>query len=187
MYEKLRASVAGSPVVKFGDYPYVVHPLTDGLPSVEPEVLQEAVDGLATLADWRFVDRIITAEAMGFPLAAALSLKVRKPYLFIRKRRYGLPSELSLKQVTGYSGTDLFFNFVRPGERLAFVDDIVSTGGTLRAVAKAIRSLDAKLQEVLVVFDKMADGTSLEKELGLKVKALLKIAVVDGKAIVKGS
>ena len=38
-------------------------------------------------------DKIVTAESMGFPLAAGLSLRVHKPYVFIRKRQYGLPGE----------------------------------------------------------------------------------------------
>src|SRR5207249_6681431 len=78
--ERLRASLAGSPVVKFGDYDYFVHPITDGIPLGDPKVLEEAVDGLARLGDWSRCDKIVTAESMGFPLAAVLSIKTGKPY-----------------------------------------------------------------------------------------------------------
>ncbi len=183
--EKLRASLAGCPVVKFGEYQYFIHPLTDGIPPADPELLREAVEGLAALADWRRVDKIITAEAMGFPLAAALALRVHKPYLFVRKRRYGLPSELSMKQVTGYAGTDLFFNYVEKGDRLAFVDDVISTGGTLRAVVKALRFLGASVEEVLIVFEKTREKAKLEAELGVEVKTLVGVEVVDGRAVAR--
>ena len=36
--DRLRSSLAGSPVVKFGDYDYFVHPITDGLPLGDPAV-----------------------------------------------------------------------------------------------------------------------------------------------------
>jgi len=94
--EQLRASLQDTVVVRFGDYDYFVHPITDGIPLGRPEVLEEVVAELARLGTWHRVDKIVTAESMGFPLAAALSLRVRKPYVFIRKRKYGLPGEVSL-------------------------------------------------------------------------------------------
>src|SRR3989441_9761425 len=66
---------------------------------------------------------------MGFPLAAGLSMRVHKPYVFVRKRQYGLAGEVSLKQTTGYSKTDMFINNIHRGDRVVFVDDVISTGG----------------------------------------------------------
>ncbi|TLZ76746.1 MAG: adenine phosphoribosyltransferase, partial [Methanobacteriota archaeon] len=129
--DRLRASLADSPVVRFGDYEYFIHPITDGLPLGRPEVLDEVLSELARIGDWRRCDKIVTAESMGFPLAAGLSMRVRKPYVFIRKRRYGLPGEVSLQQTTGYSKGDMFINGIGRGDRVVFVDDVISTGGTL--------------------------------------------------------
>jgi adenine phosphoribosyltransferase len=181
--ERLRASLAGSPVVKFGDYDYFVHPITDGIPLGDPKVLEEAADGLARLGDWTRCDKIVTAESMGFPLAAVLSIKTGKPYVFIRKRRYGLPGEVSLNQLTGYSKTDMFVNFIRPGDRLVFVDDVISTGGTLTAIVKALRAMHAKVVDVLIVFEKTREKARMEKELGLTIKTLLRVDVRDGKLV----
>lgn len=120
---------------------------------------------------------------MGFPLAACLSLKVRKPYVFIRKRRYGLPGETSVRQVTGYSGTDMFVNGIDPGDRVTFVDDVISTGGTLRAIVRALRSVGAEIDDVLIVFEKTRNKPELEAELGIRIKTLLAVDVVDGKIV----
>jgi len=49
--ERLRASLAGSPVVRFGDYDYFVHPITDGIPLGDPKVLEEVSDALARLGE----------------------------------------------------------------------------------------------------------------------------------------
>jgi len=178
--DRLRASLADSPIVDFGGYPYFVHPITDGIPLGRPEVLEEVVDAIVRMGRWSECDKIATAESMGFPLAAAVSLRVRKPYVFFRKRQYGLPGEVSVAQVTGYGRANLFINNVHAGDRIIFVDDVISTGGTLRAVAQALRHIGADLVEVIVVFEKTREREALERELGVSIRTLLKVDVVDG-------
>lgn len=180
MLEKLKESMGDCPVVKFGDYEYFVHPITDGIPPGDPEVLEEVTEAIIGVGDLE-CDKIVTAESMGFPLAASLSLATGIPYVFIRKRNYGLPGEISVKQITGYSGSDMFINFIKEGDRVVFVDDVLSTGGTLRAVVQALRTVKAKLVDVVIVFNKNSDKAELEKELGTKIKTLLDVRVVDGK------
>src|SRR5438309_2199123 len=104
--DRLRASLAESPIVRLGEYEYFVHPITDGIPLGRPEVLDEVLSELVRIGDWNRCDKIVTAESMGFPLAAGLSMRVHKPYVFVRKRQDGLAGEVSLKQTTGYSRTD---------------------------------------------------------------------------------
>jgi adenine phosphoribosyltransferase len=179
----LRASLAECPVVKFGDYNYFVHPITDGLPLGRPEVLDEVLGELAARGDWARCDKIVTAESMGFPLATGLSMRVHKPYVFIRKRQYGLPGEVSLKQTTGYSRTDLFINNIHRGDRVVFVDDVISTGGTLIAIVRGLRQVGAEVTEALIVFEKTREKGRMEKELGLAIKTLMAVEVVDGKLV----
>src|SRR5213594_4816116 len=181
--DRLRASLADSPVVRFGDYEYFIHPITDGLPLGRPEVLDEVLSELARIGDWRRCDKIVTAESMGFPLAAGLSTRVRKPYVFIRKRRYGLPGEVSLKQATGYSKGDMFVNNIRRGDRVVFVDDVLSTGGTVTAVVMALRAMGAEIVDALIVFEKTRDKGRIERELGLRIKTLLAVEVRAGKLV----
>ncbi len=181
--ERLRTSLAECPVVKFGDYEYFVHPITDGIPLGQPEVLEEVLTELARIGDWSRCDKILTAESMGFPLATGLSLRVRKPYVFIRKRQYGLPGEVSLRQSTGYSKTDMFINNVSRGDRVVFVDDVVSTGGTLYAVVKALRIIGAEMVDLLIVFEKTREKARMEKELAVRIKTLMKVDVVRGKLV----
>src|SRR5216117_4359239 len=178
--ERLRASLKDCPIVRFGDYEYFVHPITDGIPLGRPDVLDEVLAGLARIGDWSRCDKIVTAESMGFPLVAGLSLRVQKPYVFIRKRRYGLPGEVSLKQTTGYAKTDMFINNVHRGDRVVFVDDVISTGGTLLSIAQALRKIGAEITDILIVFEKTHEKARMEKEIGLKIKTLLKVDVVKG-------
>ncbi len=181
--DQLRASLAETPVVRFGDYDYFVHPITDGIPLGRPEVLDEALAALAALGDFSRVDKIVTAESMGFPLASGLALRVHKPYVFIRKRQYGLPGEVSLRQTTGYSKTDMFINNIHRGDRVVFVDDVISTGGTLVAIVRALRQIGAEVTEALIVFEKTREKARMERELGLTIKTLLAVEVVNGKLV----
>lgn len=181
--DRLRASLQESPVVRFGDYEYFVHPITDGIPLGRPDVLDEVLTELARIGDWGRCDKIVTAESMGFPLAAGLSLRVHRPYVFIRKRKYGLPDEVSLKQLTGYSKVDMYINNIHRGDRIVFVDDVISTGGTLVAIVKALRGLGAEMVDALIVFEKTRERARMERELNLKIKTLLRVDIVQGRLV----
>src|SRR2546427_5096510 len=152
--DRLRASLAESQIVRFGDYEYFANPITDGIPLGRPEVLDEVLSELVRIGDWNRCDKIVTAESMGFPLAAGLAMRVHKPYVFVRKRQYRLPGEVSLKQTTGYSKTDMFINNIGRGDRRVFVDDVISTGGTLFAIVEAIRTNRGEITDVGIVFEK---------------------------------
>lgn len=180
--ERLRRSLKDCPVVRFGEYEYFVHPITDGIPPGSPDVLAEVVDEIVRIGNWD-CDYVASAESMGFPLAAAVSLRVKKPYVFIRKRKYGLPGEVSVAQVTGYGKANLYVNALRRGDRIVFVDDVVSTGGTLRAIAEALRGMGVRLVDVVIVFEKTRERERLEGEVGVPIKTLLKVDVVDGKVV----
>ena len=160
-----------------------MHPITDGIPLGRPEVLDEVLSELTRIGDWNRCDEILTAESMGFPLAAGLAMRVRKPYVFVRKRQYGLPGEVSLKQTTGYSKTDMFINNIRRGDRIVFVDDVISTGGTLVAIVKALRTIGAEIVDILIVFEKTRERARFEKELGIRIQTLLKVDVVRSKLV----
>jgi len=63
------------------------------------------------------------------------------------------------------------------------VDDVISTGGTLISIVKALRSTGAHVVDALIVFEKTRELPAIEEELGLKVQTLLAIDVVDGKVV----
>ncbi len=178
--ERLRTSLKNCPIVKFGEYNYFVHAITDGLPIGDPMLLSEVVDEMIRIGDFH-CDKILTIESMGFPLAALLSVKTGIPYVFVRKRQYGLEGEVSVQQVTGYSEKKLFINNVNKGDRIVFVDDVISTGGSLRAVVRAVKDIGAIFTDIIIVFEKTRKKKELETELGVKIKTLLNVDIVDGR------
>ena len=183
MLERLKVSLESCPVVKMGDYEYFVHPVTDGIPRMDPGLLEEVLDSICELCDFR-CDLIVGAEAMAIPLMVPLSLRTGVPYNIVRKRRYGLPGEVSVRQVTGYSCKDLYINGIERGQRVVVLDDVISTGGTLRALIKALREVGAEIVDAIVVVEKTDHKVALEQELGVRIKTLVKVRVGDGRVTV---
>ena len=180
MLEKLKESLERSDVVRFGEYQYFVHPITDGIPAMDPQLLDEVLDSIYDLMDLD-VDYLVGAESMAIPLIVPLSLMTGIPYNVVRKRKYGLPGEISVRQTTGYSEKELFINGLKKGDRVIVLDDVVSTGGTLRAVVKALKVAGVDVRDIIVVVQKTDKLEELEKDIGQKVRTLVSIEVRDGK------
>ena len=183
VFEALKASLVESTVVDRGDYEYIVNPITDGVPRLDPRVLTEVVDAMAEIGNFD-CDLILTVEALGIPLATALSLRTGKPFSIVRKKMYGLPGEVNLAQVTGYSKATLFVNGLNPGDRVVIVDDVVSTGGTLWALVDALKKIPVQIVDIIVAIEKTDKKAEIERKIGLQIKTLVKVEVVDGKVVV---
>ncbi|HEX9909218.1 MAG TPA: hypoxanthine/guanine phosphoribosyltransferase [Thermoplasmata archaeon] len=180
--ELLKASLVDSPVVKRGDYDYIVHPITDGIPKVRPELLTEVTDAMLEMC--RFdCDFIMTIEALGIPLACALSLRTGKPFNIVRKKMYGLPGEVSLEQETGYSKSTLFVNGVQAGDSVVIVDDVVSTGGTLWALVETLKKMQVRISDIVIVIERTDKKPEIERKIGHPIKTLVKVEVVNGKVV----
>lgn len=177
--ERLRQTLVGSPIVKRGEYNYVVHPATDGIPRMEQDALTEIIDELVRIGKFDQCDVIVTVEAIGIQYVAPLTLRTGKPFNIVRKRRYGLPGESNLKQTTGYSKSDLYVNGISIGDRVIIVDDVISTGGTMRALIQGLRQIGAEIVDVLIVVEKGDGKECLEKEMGIEIKTLVKIEVTE--------
>ncbi len=181
--EALKASLADSPIIKRGDYDYMVHPVTDGIPSVDPQILKELTDAFMEIGNFD-CDVIVTVEALGIPLATALSMRLGKPFNVVRKKMYGLPGEVNLSQVTGYSKSTLFINGLKAGDRVVIVDDVISTGGTMWAIVEALKSMQVTIVDILVALEKTEKKPEIERKIGQRIKTLVKVEVVDGKVVV---
>lgn len=177
MLERLKSSLVNAPVIKRGEYNYFIHPISDGVPSIDPRLVEEISDYILKIADMD-VDTILTIEAMGIPVANTLSLKTGLPLTIIRKRPYFLEGEVELSQSTGYSKGALYINGLKKGDRVLIVDDVISTGGTLLALVKALKDMGVEILDVVSVIGR-GEGSLMLKELGVEPKILVTIDVSD--------
>ena len=155
----LKKSFENLKYINKNGYQYFIHPLTDGTSLMEPWHLKEFARWVNDERDPEQYDLILTAEAMGIPLATAVSLDTGLPMIIARKRQYNLPGEIIIEKVTGYSKEFLYINGIQEGSRVLFIDDVYDTGGTLRAIRRGLLANNIDLVEAFVLVSKKTSPT----------------------------
>src|SRR5436309_9773513 len=124
-----------------------------------PELLRMIGAAMAPYA--RRADRIAGVELGAVPIAAAVSLASRKPFLMVRKasKEHGTKKE--------------FEGELNRGDRVLFVEDVVTTGGTLRRAIERLRGHGAVIEECVCVVDREEGGKLLLAETSVRLHALL--------------
>ena len=182
--EVLKQSFIKAPIIWKGDYPYFIHPITDGVPRLEPDVLKAIIELSVPLIDWQSVDMILGIEAMGLPLMAPLSMRTGIPMVIARKRQYDLKGEIEINQETGYSKGSIFLNDIKQGENLVIIDDVLSTGGTIKSVIEGVKKTGAVIQNIVVVVEKGPGMATLQKDYPeIRFDSLVKLEM-DGEKVV---
>jgi len=124
-----------------------------------PEILRTIADGMAPYAG--SADRIAGVELGAVPIAAAVSLATGKPYIMVRKasKEHGTKHE--------------FEGDLGRGDRVLFVEDVVTTAGTLRGAIERLRGHGALIEDCMCVVDREEGGRMLLAEINVRLHALL--------------
>ena len=131
------------------------------------------------------IDKIVTMEAMGIPLATIVSLNMNIPFTIIRKRKYDFPDEICVEQKTGYSNSKLYINGLTKGDKIVIVDDVLSTGGTLRAVLNALKKMGVVIKGVFIAVNKGNMAKEIMEESNVSIITLVNIDVIKGGVAIK--
>lgn len=110
------------------------------------------------------VDALVTPEVKAVPLAHALSVRTGVPYIVARKTEkpymVGAVRKTALSITTG-KPQDLYLDGSDiprlRGKRVAIIDDVVSTGGTLRALSELLAEVGAEVVVTMAVFTEGAE------------------------------
>lgn len=176
--KRLRQSVHDAPVVERDGYRYLVHPISNGIPTLDPRLMREVVTGLVQLVDFEDADVIVTPVTMGVHVATALSLTTDVPLVVIRNREYGFDGEVPFEHPDG----EYYLNDVTAGDRVVVVDDLVNTGKSIAAVVEALDDVGAELLDVACVLRRVGSPDDLAD---VDVQCLLDVAVsADGVEVV---
>ena len=181
--DRLRQSLLDAPIIEKDGYHYFVHPISDGVPMLRPELMREIVIGIIRKANLTDVNKIVAPEAMGIHISTAVSLMTDIPLVVIRKRPYGLEGEVSISQVTGYSKGEMYINDIDEDDRVLVLDDVLSTGGTLAALLTALDDIGAEIVDTVAVIKKVGEGNELD-ETRFEPKTLINVDVVDGELVI---
>lgn len=142
------------------------------------EGLKEAIDQIVEHLKDKNIDLIVGPEARGFifgvPVAYALGIG------FIPVRKPGkLPGEvISVNYGLEYGEDELQIHkdAIKPGQRVAIVDDLLATGGTVEGVAKLIEQAGGKVASLDFVIE-LTELNGKGKLKGYDVLSLVKYDV----------
>ena len=103
---------------------------------LDPEALRFTVDLLAEMArEWE-IDYVVSAEARGFVLGAAVAVAAGAGFVLARKPGK-LPREVSSVEYAleyGVDALEVHSDAIRDGSRVMVHDDLLATGGTAGAL-----------------------------------------------------
>lgn len=115
------------------------------------------------------VDVLVTAEAKGIPLTYEISKLLNlKSYIVARKsiKAYmNSPIEVSVNSITTTNIQKLFLNnvdadFIK-GKRVALIDDVISTGQSLKALEELVKKAGANIVAKAAI---LAEGEAKNRE-----------------------
>jgi adenine phosphoribosyltransferase len=98
------------------------------------ERLHEVIESMSKTINWDEIDYVVGIESRGFILGAAMATLKGRGFIPVRKKGKLPPPTIAESYALEY-GTDTLEMIVnhKPG-RVVLVDDVLATGGTLKAV-----------------------------------------------------
>jgi len=136
----------------------------------------ESIEQMAKKIEKVSFDKIGAIESRGFIFASALSYKLSKPLILMRKKDK-LPAEkhsVNFELEYGKSTLEIHKDSIKQNEKVIVVDDLIATGGTAEASAKLVEKSKGKVEGFLFIINLFdLGGINLLSEKGYKTYCLM--------------
>lgn len=131
-----------------------------------------AVDAMA--APFERIDHVVSIESRGFIFGAPMAYTLGAGLVPVRKvgRLPGDTLQEEYELEYGVNTVEIHSDAIRPGQRVIIVDDLLATGGTIRAAVNLVDRLDAELVGISVLVE-LSDLKGREKLAGQNVQSLI--------------
>jgi orotate phosphoribosyltransferase len=126
----------------------------------DPALLRRIARGLARLLDGR-IDRLAGPELGAVALVTALSLETDIPFVIVRRA------------AKDHGGSREIEGTIHPGDRVAVVEDVITTGGQALAAADRLMATGATVAAILAVVDREEGGSEAIRAAGHDFRPLL--------------
>ncbi|HBR14797.1 MAG TPA: adenine phosphoribosyltransferase [Candidatus Omnitrophica bacterium] len=141
----------------------------------DKEAFKKSVDLLAAKFKDEKIDLVVGVEARGFIFGGALAYKLGAGFVPVRKKGK-LPyktKSISYQLEYGTDVLEIHEDAISPNDRVLIVDDLLATGGTIKAVAQLVKAQKAMIAGVafLVELEFLKGKNKLKN---LQVYSLLK-------------
>jgi adenine phosphoribosyltransferase len=120
---------------------------------MNPKAFEYCIDRAGEIFDGQDLDAIAAIDARGFVFAAPLAYAMGLPLVLVRKNGK-LPGETYRKKFAleyGEDEVEVHKSDVKAGQRVVIVDDLIATGGTLRATADILVEAGATVQGIFAI------------------------------------
>ena len=117
--------------------------------------LQLAIDSMQDCLKDAEVDVIAGTESRGFIFGVPIAYNLHKPFVPIRKQGK-LPCETvsqSYDLEYGSATIEMHKDSIKPGQKVAIIDDLIATGGTIEAAIKLVESLGGEVVKVVFLME----------------------------------
>jgi len=141
----------------------------------DAEGLQLAINSMQEFLKDVDVDVIAGAESRGFIFGVPIAYNLHKPFVPIRKKGK-LPRETvsaSYDLEYGSATIEMHKDSIKPGQKVAIIDDLIATGGTIEAAIKLVESLGGEVVKVVFLIE-LAGLKGREKLAGYDVASVIK-------------
>lgn len=109
-------------------------------------------------------ERVAGTPMAGMPFATLIAYNMKKPFIYIRK---GVRLHGRQRRVEGV---------LAPGDRVLLVDDLITTGLSLRRAAKAVVAEGGVVNDAVVLLDREEGGEEKLRKSGIRLHTLLNIS-----------
>ena len=134
-----------------------------------------AVDTLTGKFKNKKIDAVVAVEARGFILGGAIAHKLGAGFVPVRKIGK-LPAQTNAVTYDLEYGTDtleMHHDAIQRGDKVLIVDDLLATGGTVKAVTDLVKQLEGKIVGIAFLIE-LTDLKGIEKLKEYPVYSLIK-------------
>jgi adenine phosphoribosyltransferase len=113
----------------------------------DPRTFRMAIDAMAHRYVGCHIDLVVGIEARGFIIGSALAYILNTGLIPLRKpgKLPFLTHRLSYSLEYGSAELEIHRDAIKPGQRVIIVDDLLATGGTMRASVELVKGLEAEI------------------------------------------
>lgn len=188
MFKKVKDKIEKSQVYQTENgYKYFVYPYK-GLTLTDPKELDYIAQVIANKIS-KDVDFIFTFEVDGIFIAYKTASLLNKPFICAKEFHYNLKDPIKIIQKTGYYEREMFFSLdgYKP-RKVAIVDCLHSTGGTIKEALRIFKELEIEVTDICVAVNKINyNNQSFLNEMKDKFFAIYDVEIINDKVIAQKS
>lgn len=139
-------------IVSVPDFPKTGVVFKDIMPVLK-ERYSDVITDLGKNINWNEIDYIVGIESRGFILGCGMAQKYNKGFIPVRKKGKLPPPVTSESYELEYGSDTLEMAQNSTHKRVLIVDDVLATGGTMKATMKLCKKNNFEIKGVSVLID----------------------------------